>query len=111
MSTKPAWICKVPCRSLTSHSPLFYAHYAVPLRDVTYYQADSYVAGLGCTDQHQFCNPNALDASGNARCTDLTGYAIADAQRIEIALNPYQTGASNVLLNGVVTGANVFLCG
>jgi len=50
----------------------------------TYYYFDRYVNVLGCTDQHQFCNPTAND------CTLLTAWALANVSLLTIGLNDAQ---------------------
>ena len=48
------------------------------------YGADRYINVLGCTDQHQFCNP----ATG--RCTELTAWNLVDKAIYTIGLNEVQ---------------------
>lgn len=52
--------------------------------DFHYYEADQYVSVLGCTDQHQFCNP----ATG--KCTELTASSPAVKEISAIGLNDAQ---------------------
>lgn len=53
-----------------------------------YYKADQYVSVLGCTDQHQFCNP----ATG--KCTELTASNRAVKEISAIGLNDAQISTS-----------------
>lgn len=52
--------------------------------NTTYYTSDYFVHGLGCIDQHQFCNPTSGD------CTPLSGYNIAFHTSTRLGLTPVQ---------------------
>ena len=56
--------------------------------DYSYYLSDRYVNVLGCTDQHQFCNP----ATGN--CTQLTASDPVFQEIPTIGLNEVQTATA-----------------
>ena len=80
--------------------------------DYPYYVSDRYVNVLGCTDQHQFCNP----ATGN--CTELTASDPVFQEILTIGFNEVQTmtalhlGVSILFLNTYFSvnsrGANAF---
>jgi hypothetical protein len=72
------------------NDPVFAAH--VPIThpgsgggNVTWYLADFWVSVIGCTDQHQVCNPN------NGRCTPLTGSTLVQPATSALDLSPQQT--------------------
>lgn len=69
-----------PFYSATTEVPTF----TVQGVDFHYYKADSYVSVLGCTDQHQFCNP----ATG--KCTELTASTPVTDEVSKIGLNDAQ---------------------
>ena len=53
--------------------------------DLEYYKPDRYVNVLGCTDQHQFCNP------ATEECTELSAWALVSNDLHTIGLNDVQT--------------------
>ncbi|KAI9699287.1 MAG: hypothetical protein M1836_002897 [Candelina mexicana] len=60
--------------------PMFSAHDAYNISSTVFYRSDRFVNVMGCIDQHQYCNPNAL-GQDNA-CTELSssggaGFAIS----------------------------------
>ena len=85
---------------------------SVNVTGFTYYLSDRYVNVLGCTDQHQFCNP----ATG--KCTELTASDRVFREITKIGLNEVQTatalrlGVSIMFMNTFFSvhprGANAF---
>lgn len=59
----------------------------------TWFYADSLVSVLGCTDQHQYCNPN------NGKCTPLSGYTLTDSAQQDLGFNDYQTHTYSLIAN------------
>ncbi|KAJ9660424.1 hypothetical protein H2198_002542 [Neophaeococcomyces mojaviensis] len=67
--------------------PMFSAHIGQDLSSVvagaTYYNADNYVAVMGCTDQYQICNPNNNQCSGLVGALQILTTIANDHQRID----------------------------
>lgn len=64
--------------------------------DKTYYTADNLANVIGCTDQHQFCNPNLPQHIG---CTPLAGLYEVGKSLDNLGTNPLQAATAALIFN------------
>lgn len=88
--------------------PLFSAHqpYFFPSADynlffsepenMTYYTSDNLANVIGCTDQHQFCNPRLPSHIG---CTPLAGLYEVGKSLDDLSTNPLQAATAALIFN------------